>query len=247
MALWTLDRSLDVDRFDENNRTAFRSCRIKGLEVRERLIVRSRAKRVIFKPVCDSHNTSRLLSEHEDARAVWVYRDFRDVANSAVARWGEMNLSFIRELLRGGGDWGRHQWNRELMTPERRVELERLVEDDLNAHGAAAIFWYMVGQSFFDQGLDANRQCIVARYEDLVTRPVPEFRRLCDFLEIGFHEDMVAWIFTSSVRRRSSSPISDRVTEACEAMLARLDRVREGRDPNGVGVPREKAPGASSR
>lgn len=41
MALWTLDRSLDVDRFDENNRTAFRGCRIKEREVRERLIARS--------------------------------------------------------------------------------------------------------------------------------------------------------------------------------------------------------------
>lgn len=225
MVLWTLDKSMDVDRYDENQSAAFRDCRIKDREVWERLIRCCRGKRVIFKPVCDSHRTAQLLGEHEDSRAVWVYRDFRDVANSAVQRWAEMNLKWVQDVARGGGAWGRRQWNRELLTPARQEQVEAFCQDDLTPHGAAAIFWYLLNSTLFDQQLESNERVTLARYEDLVSKPTDEFQRLCGFFEIEFTEEMVASIFTSSVRRRSKAPISAAVTEACEELLVRLDRV----------------------
>lgn len=51
MVLWTLDRSLEVDRFDEDRRAAFVDCRLGGKQIREDLIERSSAHRVVFKPV----------------------------------------------------------------------------------------------------------------------------------------------------------------------------------------------------
>ncbi len=226
MVLWTLDRSLEVDRFDENNRAAFRRCRIREGATIEQLLRRSRARRVVFKPICDSHRTVELLDAHRDARAVWVYRDFRDMANSAVTFFGRLNLAFVQDLARGGGDWGYAQFNRELITPERERLVQRWCDRDLSAHTAAAVFWYLVNQTFFDQNLTDDRRVILARYEDLVTGAVPEFQRLCRFLDVRFEESMVAHIFSSSVRRRSALPITPDVQQACEVLLARLDEVR---------------------
>jgi hypothetical protein len=229
MVLWRLDRSLDVDRFDESARAAFNDCRIRDVAVRDRLVAASAAKRVIFKPVCDSHNVARLLAEHEGARAVWVYRDFRDVANSAVQRWGNMNLRWVQELARGGGDWGRRQWNRELITPERQQQIEAFCRDDLTPHGAAAVFWYLVNCTFFGQELESDERVILARYEDLVTRPADEFRRLCKFFGVSFQDAIVADVFASSVRHASGQPIAAAVTEACQQVLDRLDQVHAER------------------
>jgi hypothetical protein len=226
MTLWTLDKSRDVDRYDENHRAAFRDCRIRDRETRERLIARSNAKRVIFKPVCDSHNTAKLLDDHDGAKAIWVYRHYRDVANSAVARWGDMNLRYVRDLARGGGDWGRRQWNRELITPERQAEIEHWCAGDLNAHGAAAVYWLLVNRTFFDQQLNRHDRVTVARYEDLVTSPEPEFRRICDALDVEFRGEMIETIFASSVRKSSQQPIAPGIEDACEALLKQLDQVR---------------------
>jgi hypothetical protein len=223
MVLWTLDKSMDVDRYDENARAAFCDCRIKDRQTREALVSRSNAKRVIFKPVCDSHKTGELVAGHEDARAVWVYRDYRDVANSAVQRWGEMSLDWVRDLARGGGDWGRRQWNRELMNSERQARIEELCDENLNPHGAAAVFWYLVNESFFDQELAAHPLVTVARYEDLVTSPESQFRRLCEFFGVEYRNEMVRSIFVSSVRKRSKAPISPKISALCEKTMSRLD------------------------
>ncbi len=227
MVLWTLDRSLDVDRFDENHRAAFVSCRIKNKATRQRLIDKSNAKRVIFKPVCDSHRAVRLLNDHADARMIWVYRDFRDVANSAVARWGEMNLEYIRELRDGGGDWGFHQWNRELMAGEKPSELESLYTENLTVYDAAALFWYFVNATFFEQALAGRDDVLLIRYEDLVSSPAVEFPRLCDFLDIGYRKEMIDSVFASSVRRRSKGPIGDHIAQVCLELQGRLDRACE--------------------
>jgi len=235
MVLWTLDRSLDVDRFDEDSRVAFADCRIRSPKTRGRLLQGSDAQCVIFKPVCDSHRTDELLGQHPGGRAIWVYRDYRDVAHSAVQRWGEMNLRFVRELAAGGGDWGRRQWNRELMSPARLRAVQELVADDLTPHGAAAIYWYLVNDTFFEQQLDRRGEVTIARYEDLVTAPRDEFRRLCRFLEIGYDDGMVHDIFARSARRRSGLPISPKIAEHCEALLARLDQALEEKKRDGAG------------
>lgn len=223
MVLWALDKSLDVDRFDENHRAAFVDCRIKDGEVRRRLVEASQAKRVLFKPVCDSHRVGEMLAEHVGARAVWVYRDFRDVANSAVRRWGQMNLDWVQALAQGRGDWGRRQWNRELITPQRQQQIDSFCQDGLTPHGAAAIYWYLSNGSFFDQGLEQADGVTMAKYEALVTQPDIEFQRLCEFFEVGYGDQMVEGIFSSSVRKTKDLPIGPGIDQACRQLLERLD------------------------
>jgi hypothetical protein len=224
MVLWTLDRALNVDRFDEDHPAAFVDSRLSPVSVRTRLVRRSKADVVLFKPVCDSHRVAALLDEHPRSRAVWVYRDYRDVANSAIERWGDMNRRFILDLARGGGAWGRRQWNRELVTSEARAAaLQELAAHDINAHTAAAIFWWLVNSSYFDQRLGADPRVVLARYEDLVTAPGVEFERLSRFFGAAYHDGMVVEISRASLRRDSREPIAAPVVDACESLLARLD------------------------
>lgn len=236
MMLWALDKSLDVDRYDENERAAFVDCRIRPLEVRRRLVERSRARRVIFKPVCDSHRARILLDEHAESRAIWGYRDYRDVSNSAVQRWGEMNLEWMREIAAGRGDWGRRQWNRELITPERQARIREWCDDALTAHGAAAIFWWLVNETFFDQGLDRDARVLISNYERLVADAPAGFRRLCAFLSVSYREKVSDGIFQSSVKKRAKSPISAAIERACEEMMSRLDAVESGGAKGGGSV-----------
>lgn len=227
MILWTLDKSRDVDRYDEDHRAAFEDCRLRGADVRRRLVADSNARRVIFKPVCDTHRTAALLAEHDGAKAVFVYRHYLDVAKSSVARWKDMHLRWLREVAEGGGDWGRRQWNRELITPQRQAEVIELVGGGIDELRAACVFWYLCNQTFFDQKLNGRADVAVARYEDVVARPAEQFRRLCTFLDVEYRDEMIEGIFTSSARKHTP-PAGDAVLERCEALLARLDAAYKG-------------------
>jgi len=244
MTLYTLNRSLDVDSFEESDPRAFTLSRILGKDVRDRLIAQSSARCVIFKPICDSHRVLELLAEHPGSRGIWIYRYYKDVANSAMEYWGDQTRLFIEDLLEGGGDWGRSQWNREKVTDECLAELREACIDGLTPHGACALFWYMRNRTFFDQDLEHTPDVLITRYEDVVTKPEEEFGRMCEFLGVGFDPQAVSKVFKSSVGKRKFPPVGERVEALCEAMWERLNAVRDA-VADGSGTKRLSACSAS--
>ncbi|MCG3127746.1 MAG: hypothetical protein CHACPFDD_02618 [Phycisphaerae bacterium] len=223
MTIYLLDRSLDVDRFNENHRAAFHFCLIRDADTVRRLITRSRAPLVVFKPICDSHRVSELLEWHRPSRAVWLYRDYRDVARSAVAKWGDTNRRHLLDLLAGGGDWGWSQWTRGGYTPELLDEVRQHIHERLSANGAAALYWYLRNRTYFSQHLEQHDDVDLYAYRDLVTNPLGEFARMCDFLGLAFSSEMAASVHARSLARGRCIELEAPIEELCESMLARLD------------------------
>lgn len=227
MTIRTLERSLDIDVLNETDQRAFCGTRIRDKVVRNGIVRESDAKVFLFKPVCDSHLADELMADHDPVRVIWCYRNYRDVANSAVERWADTTLRWVKDLLSGGGDWGREQWNTEKVTPECLEEVRAAAADGLNEHGAACLFWYMRNRTFFEQNLADNPNVIMSRYEDTVTKAPEEFARLCRFLGAQYRDDMVSRVFTSSIRKKQFPEINRRIEALCEEMTQRLDRARD--------------------
>lgn len=223
MALFMLNESLDVDVLNESDARAFVECRIKDIETRRRLLDRSTASCLIFKPVCESHRLNDLLCEHPGSRGIWMYRDYADVANSAVTLWGDTTKRYMLDLFKGGGDWGGYQWNRERINDECLDELRAAAPDDPAPHEAAALFWYMRNRTLFEQPLLHRPDVLIMRYEPLVGDADEGFRRLCAFLDVGFSPRMVRRVSKASVGRKNRPPLCDSVEDLCRGMLERLD------------------------
>lgn len=230
MLIQTLDRSLDVDRFDESNPRAFDDCRLKSKDVLDALCSRSDANCIIFKPICDSHRLTELLEQTPGSKAVWIYRRYRDVANSAVERWGDKTQRWLDDLLQGGGDWGTRQWNKEKITEACMKEVREASADGLSPHAAAVLFWYMRNRTYFEQKLEDDPRTMLTCYEHMVADPTPEVERVCRFLEVSFHPGVVRKVFSSSVQKRSFPETGPRITELCDGLLHRLDQVRAHAD-----------------
>jgi len=232
MTLSTLNESLDVDVYNESDARAFVDCRIKPAEVLDGIVNSSSARCVMFKPVCESHRVTELLGAHDHARAVWMYRDYQDVANSAVERWEDTTQRWLKDLLNGGGGWGLWQWNQEKVTRECLAEIRTAVQDeDITPHAAAVLFWYLRNRTYFEQALADRSDVLLVKYEELVTTARPEFERICAFLGIRFSPDMIRNVSTTSLRKKPFPAIPERVHELCRGMLARLDAVRH---PEGI-------------
>ena len=227
MALRTLNRSLDVDMVEESDPRCFAHARIMGKDVQDRIIAASDAQCLIFKPICDSHRALELLGDHPGSKAIWIYRDYHDVANSAIEYWGDQTQRWLEDLLAGDGQWGIAQWNREKLTDECLAEVRDAVQDGLNPHGACCLFWYMRNRLFFEQDLANDPRVMLVRYEEVVQHPLEEFERMCRFLDVTVTEQMTANVFASSIRKRPFPEVSPRILTACDQMLARLDEARQ--------------------
>ncbi|RME36696.1 MAG: hypothetical protein D6788_11055 [Planctomycetota bacterium] len=223
MCLEVLGRSMDTDVFNEDDRAAFSRCRLRERALVLRLVERSDAPVIVFKPICDSHRTVELLGWHAPSRAIWLYRDFRDVARSTVAKWGDANLRHLRDLLGGGGEWGWSQWNREGYDAEALAEVAPLVDEKTTPHDAAAMYWYLRNRCYFSQKLDERDDVRLFRYRDLVTRPHETFARMCAFLGLRYDETMARSIHARSLARGKSMALSAGVERLCTTMMDRLD------------------------
>ena len=215
----SLGESPEFEVYGEKS-IAFEDNILKDADTVRRLLQHSSHPFVVFKPLTDSHRAAALLSIKHGSKAIWMYRRPEDRASSAVEKFGDTNLRFLQEL---GCQGPTDRWEARGITRETLTIVRRLNPDSMNAHTAAATFWYLRNQLFFDQNLDRNRDVLLLRYEELVTAPEVAMRILCSFIGCQFHPRMIVNIHQRSVGR-SDVHLPQEVAEACRTMLDRLDK-----------------------
>ncbi|UCE86300.1 MAG: sulfotransferase [Deltaproteobacteria bacterium] len=227
-----MDRSPRSWVYHEGSRRAFHDYRLRAPEVVERRIADSRASTVVFKPICDAQWTDRILDRHPGSRAIWIYRRYADVVNSAVVKWGDHQKDIMRWIR--DEDAERLGWRGERLSDENRDLVKRLYRAQMSPADGAALFWYLRNALFFELGLDRDPRVLTVRYEDLVTNPESEIERVYAHAGCRFEPAFAAGVFASSVGRTPSPPLEAEIRSLCDAMTSRLDaahRSRPGRPP----------------
>jgi hypothetical protein len=189
-------------------------------EVRRRL-ARSGAVLNVVKPLVESHRCNDLFDLSDDARAVWMFRHYRDVASSNLRRFGMSNgIENLRPIVEDRDDW-----RRSGLSDGTRAVVTRLFDSEMAPHDAAALFWWCRNTLFFDQRLDVDQRVRTCRYEQLVADP--DAMTNCLYAWIGIEIPDVA--LTDRVHDRSVGKgdvdIGAEIDELCDAMWLRLTDV----------------------
>ena len=221
MVMRVLDQSPETRIFHENHASAFSDFQLRSDRTLRALIGLNPAPVQVFKPICDSQQADQLLQRFDNARGVWVFRHFDDVANSAVVKWDEHQQDLIKAVLDGDFEtWG---W-RTARLPEAVVaNIRRVATPDLSPHEAALLFWYMRNAFFFELGLHQDPRMLLVRYADLVQTPAPTFQRIFDFLGAAFTDDFVGQVRPTSIGRRPAPECRPEIRALCQDLFDRLD------------------------
>lgn len=221
MLLQTIERCPYTWVYYESTNAAFLEGRLRSVETIRRVIENSYSRALVFKPLEETHLADQMLAIHPKARIIWVYRRYPDVANSATRRWGDHQKDAIRWIKMG--EWDRLTWRGERL-PAGLVELvSDLYSDDMSAEDAAALFWYLRNQFYFDLGLDENPRVMLVQYEDLVRDPQGAFGRVFSLLNCPLEPEHLESVFRSSIGKESFPAIEPRIKSLCEAMQSRFD------------------------
>ncbi|MEZ5831789.1 MAG: hypothetical protein R3D05_11465 [Dongiaceae bacterium] len=216
-----LDERPDFQVYNEGNTQAFVDFQLRSLPVIKSLIERSRARFVLFKPLCDSHRTPELLEYFgPSARAIWAYRNVDGRVRSAVAKFGDSNLRVLRAYASGSK---RTAWQVQGLSPENADFVRSFDFDRLSAESAAALFWYVRNSLYFEMALDRRRDTVLVDYDLLLAEPVRTARALCDALDLGYRREMIAEIDPRRPTQRPPLAIDPRIRERCSALKERLD------------------------
>jgi hypothetical protein len=218
-----LEAAPEVEVHNENDRKAFQGYRLRSDQVVADIIMRSRHRYVLFKPLCDSHRIDELLDSmpvKQPGRAIWAYRDVDGRVRSAVSRFGDVNLRVLSQLARGEG-LGR--WQAQRISPDNLALIAEFDYATMSAETAAALFWYIRNCLYFDLELDKRDDTFLSSYDHLVAAPEETMRSLCAFL--GFPCDQS---LTRHIQQRPNSlkpflDIDQRVRALCDRLTERLD------------------------
>lgn len=189
-------------------------------------LIQDKSPLVVLKPLVESQNLSKLLDFLPNSSAVWLYRDYRDVASSAIVAWGRANA--IRDLSHIVKNTP-NNWRTEFVSDEIRSVVTTLFSEDMPSHDAAALFWYVRNQIFFDRNLASLNNVMTCHYSEFVLDPTSVMRKIYQFVDVDYPGDWIAFrVHGNSVKKGRKIKISPEIEDLCQALLAKLNHVHYG-------------------
>jgi hypothetical protein len=216
-----LDEAPEVETRNENDQSVFRRFRLRGDDVLLAAVGRSRHAVVLVKPICDSHRVDELLAlpTAVPGRALWMWRDVDDRARSEVAKFGDANLRALRSIADGTIGAG---WQGQRLGPAMTELIGSFDYDAMDPHTAAALFWYVRNDLYFQLGLDRRDDVLLIAYQDMVEDPESAARRVCAFLDLPYRPEFAADVAAGPSRERLT--IDPLVRTLCDDLTARLEK-----------------------
>lgn len=218
MLVEALGASPSVWPHSEGTNRAFVDYRLREADRIAHLIRRGPAPVVAFKPICDSHLTDVLLDQHHGSRAVWIWRDHRDVSRSAITRWGDHQMDVIARLRAGRfEDLG---WRGERVPAGLVDELRAMPL--AGPEDGAVLLWYLRNSFLLSLRLDHDPRVLIVRYEDLVADPGGVLGDVFGHIDVAVPDAAVAQIRRSE---REPAPLEGASTAVTELALDLTDRL----------------------
>ncbi len=216
-------RLAEFEVYNDGDAPAFLRHRLRSDEVVRTLVVRSRHRFVLFKPILDADRVVELLDElgtPRPPRALWAYRDVDGRTRSALTKFGPAALRAMQAIAAGGGS---HLWQSGGLS-EESLDLIRGVDwDRADPADGAAMLWLVLNRQLFERGLDAREDVLPVSYDALVRAPEATVRVICRFLGVPWDPGLAAHIDRRSLRPREPLRLDPAIRERCEVLAARLD------------------------
>jgi hypothetical protein len=216
-----LDEAPEFQVYNEGHSKAFHDFRLRPLPTIESLVDRSRAKFVLFKPLCDSHRASELLDRFRPrGLVIWAYRDVDGRVRSALAKFGDSNLRVLHAYAAGNAD---DAWQVQGISSENADLIRSFDFHHLSAGSAAALFWYIRNSLYFEMSLDQRNDTMLVSYDRFLAGPEQVAGALCAFLGLDYRPELIAHIKPRRPAWMEPLAIDGRIREKCVELQARLD------------------------
>ena len=195
--------------------------RLKPLPVLKQVIDRERFPLIVLKPLVETQNSPELLDYLPNAKAIWMYRHYRDAACSLVRRFGLGDgISNLRYIVLDQVD----DWRAENVPNHVKQAVLTYFSENMNPYDAAALFWYVRNAFFFELGLDCHSSVMPCKYEELVDYPEQTLKRIYGFISRPYPGDNILKnIHNSSVGRGSQLKLSEEIEGRCQQLWEQLE------------------------
>ena len=142
-------------------------------------MIKHKAPLIVLKPLVETQRSPELLSYFEGAKALWIYRHYKDVARSNLKKFGQdRGIRNLRPIVNREPN----NWRSEFVPEHIRDIVVEHFSEDMPLHDAAAFFWYVRNSYFFEFEYDKNPDIMIFHYNHFVTQPATMMQNIYTFL-----------------------------------------------------------------
>lgn len=176
---------------------------------------------IVAKPLVESQYTSKLLKEFSEAKAVWLFRDFRDVISSDLKKFGASNsIENLKKVLFEK----EYTWRSEKITSDTKNLIQKYYDENMSAYDAGALFWYSRNILFFDQHLYNENRVRLCSYQDLVSKPEKTVRHLYQFINAIYpKKEITSSLHSNSLRKGAEITLQPEIEDICTELFEKLN------------------------
>ncbi|HEX5513023.1 MAG TPA: hypothetical protein VFY81_01375, partial [Gammaproteobacteria bacterium] len=185
------------------------------------IVEASKARVACFKIISDSHLISELAQRFPNARFMWIYRGYADVANSALRKFPHANQA-IRLVIRGEPGGG---WFQEGISPQTGEILRDFADEQLSDFDLSCLVWWARNRIAVEQNIVLLPNVRLFRYEHLVAEPMIRFAELFGFIGLDHSRRAVEGVHDHSLGRHGRAALDARVEALCEGLQQELDAI----------------------
>lgn len=196
--------------------------RLKPFPEIHRLCAKNNAPLSIIKALVETQNIVNILDYFPNSKAIWMYRNYKDVINSSLKKFGtHVGIRDIKYIV----DNNQQNWRSEKVSESTRSIISQHFAPDMNPYDAAALFWFARNQLFYDLKLDSNPRVFMCQYQDLVKNPREMMNNIYHFLNLTYqNDDLVKEVHCQSLHKGSTIQISPSINHLCNELLQRLNQ-----------------------
>lgn len=210
-----------------SSRDGVHKIRLNPLPMVKMQLGKNKAPLVVLKPLVETQNILKLLEYFEGSKALWMYRNFRDVALSNLIHWGIKNgINNLRPIIENQP----HNWRSENVSEYTRKIVNRYFSEDMNPYDAAALFWFVRNQLFFELKLGQDPRVTMCRYDDFITDSKQMMQKIYAFIGCEYPSDKILAPVRSDVNGKGKSiNLSPDIELLCKELFDKLNRVYESK------------------
>lgn len=177
---------------------------------------------LLLKPLVESQNANRLLEEFPNSRGIWIYRNYKDVANSNLNKFGINNgIKNLTPLMNGDSS----NWRSENVSDDIKEIVAKYFSSDMKPHDAAALFWYVRSSFYYSQGLNNSNRILLMRYESFVKEPYKKLSRVYQFLGEKIPETLKENdIHGRSIKKGEDINLSPEIEALCDGLYQKFEK-----------------------
>jgi len=185
---------------------------------------KEKAPLLIAKPLVESQNIVHLLDYFPNSKAIWVYRQYKDVVNSSKIKFGNDPIYYnLRAVIDPNLN---DHWYAENASEKTKSIVRKLFTKDRPIFDLIALSWYVRNVLFFELELFLNDRVILLKYEDFVLNPSKLMKQVYQYLGLSYPGDrIVKGIHRHSINKGQGVVLSSDIMALCDKLLTDLNDV----------------------